>query len=562
MDRAKMYASKWPGVEKGRRNSTAYQHAACLVNDFALSRDQGLTILKDWNRQNRPSLDDKELCGALSNALAYGKHPKGSKLIARNNTKKHKPKAFVPFPIEALPRPVSTYIDEGAKALGCDTSYIALPMLSALAAAIGNSRRIKLKESWSEPSILWTGIVGDSGTLKSPAIDLALRPLRKKQDEAFKVYYEKMSEYQEDMREYETAMKRRKKNEPLPDKPIEPIAKRYYCSDITIEALAGLLKDAPRGLLLARDELSGWLKSFNAYKKGKGGDDAQWLELHRAGTLLVDRKSGIPKTIHIPNASVSVCGGIQPVILQSALGREHFENGLAARLLLTMPPRRAKQWTEADVCHELQEQIETVFERLLSMKMQENEFGGIEPVDMSLTLDGQNAWIAFYDEHATQQAQIAGGDLAAAWSKLEGYAARLALIIHCVRVACGDESLKTDDFIDEFSIEAAVTIVRWFGQEIRRIYSMLSEDEDQRDQRRLLELIQSRDGRVTARNLMRSSRKFKVTEIANSALQELVDMGWGRWEHIKAGADGGRPSKVFVLNEKSSDDKTPDERPE
>ena len=147
---------------------------------------------------------------------------------------KELPKAFVKFPIDAIPKPVSTYIAEGAKAMGCDTSYIALPMLSGLAAAIGNSRRIKLKQSWTEPAILWTGIVGDSGTLKSPAIDMALRPLRKKQDEAFKVYYEQMKEYTEEVREYEATMKRRKRNEPLPDKPVEPTAKRYYLSLIHI----------------------------------------------------------------------------------------------------------------------------------------------------------------------------------------------------------------------------------------------------------------------------------------------------------------------------------------
>ena len=60
---------------------------------------------------------------------------------------------------------------------------------------------------------------------------------------------------------------------------------------------------------------------------------------------------------------------------------------------------------------------------------------------------------------------------------------------------------------------------------------------------------------------MRSSRRFQGSaEVAQSALQELVDIGWGRWEHVQAGADGGRPSKVFVLNEKGSDDKTPTER--
>ena len=312
-----------------------------------------------------------------------------------------KPDEFVPFPVEALPEPVSTYIIEGAEAMGCDPSYIALPMLSAVAAAIGNSRRIKLKETWKEPAIIWTGIVGDSGSMKSPAIDLAMRPLRRLQSEAFQVYARELEEYQEEFAEYELAVKRRKKSDPMLYKPVEPVAKRYYCSDITIEALAGLLKDAPRGLLVARDELAGWLKGFNAYKK-KGGDDAQWLELYRAGTLLVDRKSGVPKTIHVPSASVSVTGGIQPSILEAALGREHFENGLAARLLLAMPPRRAKRWTEADIDEKLQWQIDTVFERLFDMKMANDGSRGLEPVDVPLTLDGQDAWKKFYDEHAAE----------------------------------------------------------------------------------------------------------------------------------------------------------------
>ena len=63
-----------------------------------------------------------------------------------------------------------------------------MPLLSALAAAIGNTRRIALKRLWSEPAIVWTAIIGASGTLKSPAIDLALRPVRRRQAEAFEDY--------------------------------------------------------------------------------------------------------------------------------------------------------------------------------------------------------------------------------------------------------------------------------------------------------------------------------------------------------------------------------------
>ena len=78
----------------------------------------------------------------------------------------------------SLPRTVADYIIEGAQAMGCDESFIALPTLAMFAACTGNSRRIILKASWKEPSILWTAVVAPSGTLKSPALDYALAPIQ------------------------------------------------------------------------------------------------------------------------------------------------------------------------------------------------------------------------------------------------------------------------------------------------------------------------------------------------------------------------------------------------
>ena len=82
----------------------------------------------------------------------------------------------------------------------------------------------------------------------------------------------------------------RKKGEPPPEPPAEPVAVRYIVSDCTVEALAVLLEQRPRGLLVARDELSGWVNSFDAYKSCRGADVAHWLSMHRAGPLTVDRK--------------------------------------------------------------------------------------------------------------------------------------------------------------------------------------------------------------------------------------------------------------------------------
>jgi hypothetical protein len=263
--------------------------------------------------------------------------------------------AFRPFPVDALPEPLRGFVDAGARAIGCDPSYLALPLLTAIAAAIGNTRRLELKRGWLAPPILWGAIVGESGTAKTPAFRLVMRPVRERQRKALERHAEDMKQYEADLARWEKDMAawKRDKNAASnpPEKPDPPQAERFIVSDTTVEALAPILLANPRGLLLGRDELAGWIGSFDRYsgKARAGADSANWLSMFNAESIIVDRKTGIPRTIHVPQAAVCVTGGIQPAILQRALGIEHRESGLAARLLLACPPRKAKRWTEADI---------------------------------------------------------------------------------------------------------------------------------------------------------------------------------------------------------------------
>ena len=81
---------------------------------------------------------------------------------------------------------------------------------------------------------------------------------------------------------------------------------------------------------MVRAELGGWIGGFDRYAGGKGGDAAKWLRMFGGRPMIVDRKTS--GTIYVPAAAVSIAGGIQPETLRRALGTEHRENGLAARL--------------------------------------------------------------------------------------------------------------------------------------------------------------------------------------------------------------------------------------
>ena len=332
------------------------------------------------------------------------------------------PLPFVPFPTSELPPVVRDFIRRGAKALGCDESYIALPLLAVLVSAVGNSRRIYLKASWREPLVVRVVIVGPPGTLKSPAWELALEILPHLQSAAFARWHEEMESWARDKAMYDAdlaAWKKsgRNKSEPAPSEPKEPEAVRYLCEDTTVEALVVLLERTPRGLLIARDELSGWVNSFDAYKSCRGADVAHYLSMHRAGSLTVDRKTG-RRVIHVPRAAVSITGTVQSKVLASALcgryaatdtdeamdkpGREHFDNGLAARLLYAMPPVVAKRWTDDDMPDEAKLPMRRLIERLLNLEMGTDENGDPIPVDVRLTPIGKQAWVTFYNAHAAR----------------------------------------------------------------------------------------------------------------------------------------------------------------
>ncbi len=467
------------------------------------------------------------------------------------------PLRWCPFPIEVLPESVRSFVNVSAKAIGCDPSFIALPLLAGLASAIGNTRRIRLKRSWTEPAILWGAIIGDSGTLKSPAQECALRPVRKRQHDAMRRHAETMERYRDELLRYERDLAGWKRSKADGDPPIEPdrpIADRCWCDDSTIEALAVLLMHQPRGLLMARDELAGWLGGFDRYAQARGADVAKWLEVFGGRSMLVDRKTS--GTIYIPRAAVSIAGAIQPEVLRRALGVEYRENGLAARLLLTWPPRQPKRWNEADIDPIVEAAIAGIFDELYGLQSNADDDGDPFPVTIPLTPDGKAAWVDFFNAHAEEQVELTG-DLSAAWSKLEGYAARLALIIHFVRWAAGDCTLRTPDAVDEASVAAGVALSRWFGLEARRVYVMMAESDEDRDQRRLVEWIQNRGGSVTARDLTRNHRAYRSTDDARAALDALVEARYGRWDYPQPGPQGGAPAKRFQLINSADIDTTP-----
>ena len=108
-----------------------------------------------------------------------------------------------PYPVGKLPKPLGGFVSDGAAALGCDPSYLALPLLVAAGAAIGNTRRLILKRGWEVCPVLWAAMVGDSGTAKSPAFRAVMRPVQELQRMEMEAHADAQAAYETKRLRYE-----------------------------------------------------------------------------------------------------------------------------------------------------------------------------------------------------------------------------------------------------------------------------------------------------------------------------------------------------------------------
>jgi hypothetical protein len=118
--------------------------------------------------------------------------------------------AVEPFPVGSLPRICRMLVEEGAAAIVAPPDFIAVPLLVAAGAAIGNALEIELKPGWREGSNLYAAIVGDPGSKKSPSFRLPLLPLQLIQQVLAERFEKQWEAYEAALAEWEASRRRRR----------------------------------------------------------------------------------------------------------------------------------------------------------------------------------------------------------------------------------------------------------------------------------------------------------------------------------------------------------------
>ncbi|WP_299414814.1 DUF3987 domain-containing protein [Acaryochloris sp. IP29b_bin.148] len=354
---------------------------------------------------------------------------------------------------EQLSKPLANL----ASSLGLPVEAFIVGILPILASRLkaGTQLAIDPVTDYYAKPILWAGLVGESGTLKTPILQGLIKPLESIQKEEFDSFKAMKALYEIKEQEWNLLTKNEKKGK---SKPTPPVVKDIYFSDFTIEAIADSNSKYPDdGYLVHTDELAAFFKSMDAYRNGKGSDRQRWLALYGGGALKVNRKTSDPIFLH--QTSISIVGGIQPSVLEKQVLQDSTsEDGLWARFIWARLPMT----TPPGISDRPRINISPLLEGLY------RDLNKSEAKTYHLSAEAKPLWNQWNAEIGQLIQQEPSGILRAAYPKLKEIAARIALIVHITNSTL-DNSPPVDAIGGDI-LNDAIHFTKWLMGQTRMLY--------------------------------------------------------------------------------------------
>jgi hypothetical protein len=418
-----------------------------------------------------------------------------------------------PLPLGLLPGAIEDFALSQADIMGVDAGGLAAAALAVCAAAIPDAITLKVKrhDDWEESARLWVALIGNPSAKKSPIINAATRPLRSIDDELVRRYLDEKRQYD--------SLDKSGKAEKSPPKQV-----RARIEDVTVEAAQEVLRDSRNGVLLIRDELSGWFGAMERYGSAKGAaaDRSFWLQAFNGGGYSVNRVGrGV---VAIDNLSVSMLGGIQPEPIRR-IAADAADDGLLQRLFpiclgpssvgMDVPPSPAVGQYGALVrrLHELQRPKQ----------------GGLSDVPLKFDTVAQDLRQELSERHHEMQGswEILNRKLAAHIGKYDGLFARLCIVFHCIEstsprpasVIPYETAKRAADFLHEFLFPHALAFYQnVLGLSDRHDAVMATAGW----------ILAHQPEKITVRDVRRGDRTMREMDVdqAEEVLRKLDAMSW------------------------------------
>jgi len=485
------------------------------------------------------------------------------------------------FDPKLLPLPFRAWAIDTADRMNCPMDFLAVSSMVSAASVVGAKIciRPKAKDNWSEVLNLWGCIVARPSRMKSPARSAAMAPLCRLEADARDAHAAAVAEAEDDeqvrdarLKATKTALKTAAKEED--ENAIEdakakladlravdgPTRRRFVTSDATTEKLGEILKENPQGLLVDRDELTGWLRTMD--RSGHEGDRAFYLSCwNGTGAYTVDRIGR--GTIDIPRTCLSVFGGIQPGPLadyyRDAAKGGAGDDGLVQRFQLAVYPDDPSRVRVVDRFPdgEAKRAYSATFDRLAALDAV--AYGARVDPDAGedaiphLRFD-QSAQPVFWEWLEDLEQRLRDEEspvIEATLGKHRGLIPKLAALIHVIEAGPGS--------VGGVPLDALNRAIRWgeyLESHARRIASGQA-SATTKAARSLLKKLESKaiESPITVRGVYRRHWSGLATkEDADAAIELLEERGHLRVEEVRDASRGGRPTTNYVWHGARTDD--------
>ncbi|WP_331372875.1 YfjI family protein [Sinorhizobium chiapasense] len=468
------------------------------------------------------------------------------------------------FDAGMLPEALAAYVFDIAERQQCPVDFVAVAALVGLSGLAGNRIRIapKQHDDWEVVPNLWGALIGRPGSMKTPAIKAALAPLYAIEKQLREEWTE--ARHAADIDAELTKLKRKdagKRASKAYGKGDKAAARdilseveddddsgspcpRLIVNDATVEKLGELLNENPRGLILVRDELHGWIARMENERYQE--DRSFYLEAWTGDTSFVYDRIG-RGTIPIEHATLSIIGGIQPsriAALVHAAVTGARDDGMIQRLQLAVWPDRRSVWKWVDR-HPNADNRKTyaqVFERIHALSAAQTV-----PLVLRFSLDAQDLYQAWMEMIHHQD--IDGGELSPVMEshllKMPQTVASLALIFELAETM--------PDKLFEVGIPALERALDWAGylrNHADRLYASgrsLVED----GARLIIERRRQLPETFSLRDIHQKQwAGLTDREVVEEATEHLIEACYCRRIVTPESSSGGRPSNKFVWNPK------------
>jgi hypothetical protein len=419
------------------------------------------------------------------------------------------------FPLDVFPKALADLIQSIAESVNCPPDFAAVYALGVAAGTIGARFNLEVKPGYVETTNLWLCSIARVGGGKSPSITPISNPI------------------------YDEQTRRSHAGEKIP----------VFVQDITVEKLLELMGEAKVGMLMIHDELASWIQSMNQYKAKGGNDRQKYLAMWSSEPVSVHRKDPNSPEVYVRYPRLSILGGIQPSKLMEL--RNTTDDGFFDRILFSFPkdrPIQAENWIT--IARDRTVEWDRAINVLRNVTMSTSKEGNLTPTFLKLADAGREVWVEWTQWIADRVNQFDYPEfLRGPTIKIRGYAARLALVLHILHEAYGEQ---TPPRLGADAVRRGMILGQYFLAHAERVYRWAGRDLRVKPARIVLNWISSLTEptfrRADAWRALRKNTSFSKPEDLIDPLRILVFHRYIRYLEENHCGVGRRPSPIYEIN--------------